>query len=417
MFICRKQDVFVYSTKDLELQGLTLTGNGQHAQKNIDIYVTYRPPGGDSNVAKNVIVEKVGLISDSVNREVIIIGDLNWNCQPENIYISELCEELNLTQIIDYPTRITHGRSSVLDVILTNMKNVAQSGCINHNISDHLPVFVVKKRLTKPVELEIIRKRTFKNYDQETFGDRLFELDWSILDLLHDVNLAWSMLYKGMLFEVNKLCPYKEFRIKKNRPIWYNSEICSLGRERDIILRNYRRSGSNNERLYLELVSKRKEFNRIVKKAKANFYNEQILHCKSDPKNFWRMIGDLLGNEQSKAIDRVFLDGTEVLCEEDNTADVINKFFAMVGTNRGASNRNINEYKQLDPAPDVVLEEFIPITCDNLIDILKELNENKSSGVNEINSTLIFDAIYAIPEIFVKIINLSLSTGNFPEEW
>lgn len=164
-------------------------------------------------------------------------------------------------------------------------------------------------------------------------------------------------------------------------------------------------------------MTKRKEFNRLVRKAKGNFYNEQILHCRGDPKNFWNLIGDLLGNEQAKEIDCVFLPGTDILCEINQTVEIINEFFAGIGINHGDSSDKYNLQDQLDPMPDEVMEVFGEIDSTSLINILKELNESKSSGIEDINSTLIFDAIYAIPEIFVKVIHLSLQTGVFPENW
>lgn len=47
-------------------------------------------------------------------------------------------------------------KNTLLDVMITNIKNVASSGCVNVNLSDHLPVFLSKKRLSVPVEFEYI---------------------------------------------------------------------------------------------------------------------------------------------------------------------------------------------------------------------------------------------------------------------
>lgn len=125
---------------------------------------------------------------------------------------------MNLEQIIKTATRVSYGRNTLLDLIITNMKNVACVGCININLSDHLPVFVVKIRLSAPVEYDYITKRSLKNYDIDSFSEILIELDWSIINLLDDINLAWTMVYKGILREVNRMCPYKEFKVRSNRP-------------------------------------------------------------------------------------------------------------------------------------------------------------------------------------------------------
>lgn len=83
----------------------------------------------------------------------------------------------------------------------------------------------------------------------------MHKLDWSTLDLLDDVNLAWSMVYKGLLELVNNMCPFKNFRVRKDRPVWYTSELVNLEHERDIFTRNYRRSTVRDPDKYNEMVS------------------------------------------------------------------------------------------------------------------------------------------------------------------
>lgn len=74
----------LYNSKDLEMQGITLKGNGLYAQKPIDVFAVYRPPGGDNNSALNTIIEKVQMVTEGSNNEVIILGDLNWDCLAGN---------------------------------------------------------------------------------------------------------------------------------------------------------------------------------------------------------------------------------------------------------------------------------------------------------------------------------------------
>lgn len=163
-------------------------------------------------------------------------------------------------------------------------------------------MFVIKKRISEPPVFENICKRSFRHYDCDKFSTRLCDLDWTVLDVIDDVNLAWNMLYTGLLIEADSFCPFKEFKVKKNRPLWYNGQLCELGRERDILLRNYRRTGSSNDDLLSELSQKRKEFNRAVKEAKRNYYNQQITQNRSDPKTFWNLLDELLGEAQSKLL-------------------------------------------------------------------------------------------------------------------
>lgn len=58
----------------------------------------------------------------------------------------------------------------------------------------------------------------------------------------------------------------------------------------------------------------------------------------------------------------------------------------------------------LDPQPDTTMEEFGLINNTQLLEIVKELTENKASGIQGINSKIIFYAIYALPEVFEKAV-------------
>lgn len=103
--------------------------------------------------------------------------------------------------------------------------------------------------------------------------------------------------------------------------------MCNLGNDRDILQRNYRRSGSLNKAIYGKLVEKRKEFNREVRLTKKMYYVDRITQCNGGAKNFWKLIDSLLGSKGNRAIDRVYLPDTNILCREDETADVVNEVF------------------------------------------------------------------------------------------
>lgn len=71
----------------------------------------------------------------------------------------------------------------------------------------------------------------------------------------------------------------------------------------------------------------------------------------------------------------------------------------------------------IDPEPDTEFSNFLPFDCNSFLETIKELNENKSSGIENINSKLILDAMKAIPHVFVRMLNMSLASGVFPDDW
>lgn len=105
-----------------------------------------------------------------------------------------------------------------------------------------------------------------------------------------------------------------------------------------------------------------------------------------------------------KIIDRVFIYVSEQLCTVEETADFINFFFANIGAdNVGIEAEGPDQLYTIDPKPDSKLEYFAPINCEAFIEIIKEFKDSKSSGVKDISSKLILDAIFSIPDVFVKL--------------
>lgn len=58
---------------------------------------------------------------------------------------------------------------------------------------------MVKKRAKVNTDHVKVQKRKMSGYDKDLFGDKLRQLDWSLLDVLEDVDIMWGMIYKGLL--------------------------------------------------------------------------------------------------------------------------------------------------------------------------------------------------------------------------
>lgn len=94
---------------------------------------------------------------------------------------------------------------------------------------------------------------------------------------------------------------------------------------------------------------------------------------------------------------------------------IINNFFAKIGSSLSANMREEN----IILGPECVNEmtDFLLMNCSQFLEIVGDLKANKSSGIEDINSKLMLDFMRCKPDLFVKVINLSLTSGVFPTEW
>ena len=121
---------------------------------------------------------------------------------------------------------------------------------------------MIKKRQKVQHEKGFVFGRSYKNYNITTFQNNLRNLDWSILYLLDNPNYDWNMLYKAILFETDRMCPQKIFKISYNRPVWLTQELIEIGRERDIAVRYARRR--KHETAFTRARNIRNEYNRAI---------------------------------------------------------------------------------------------------------------------------------------------------------
>lgn len=151
----------VVSNQDIEIKSVTIMGrNDYQKHKQIVVILVYRPPNGNNNKACELLKEYINGITDYEKKELVIMGDLNWDMNDENgngaKIIADIAEEFELTQQIKQPTRVTLRCSTLIDIILTNMKNIAYTGCLNYQVSDHCPVYIVKKRIAVEKEFSYV---------------------------------------------------------------------------------------------------------------------------------------------------------------------------------------------------------------------------------------------------------------------
>lgn len=247
--------------RDVEIQGVHIGGTGLQPQKQIVLVVVYRPPRGNSLNACSKIKSYIQNIENIHKKEIVLVGDFNWNVSVDRSIgldcVDEISTDLGLEQMIKCSTRIGKNSESTIDLVFTNIINIFGVGCLIGSFSDHLPTYLIKKRVKLPIELIEVRKRKMSNYCKESLSNKLNMLDWSLIDLLQDVNEIWEMIRKAIVYELDNMCPYGYIKIRKNIPTWFSKDLISLARERDNLFKHYKRGGKKNQDLFSAAVKKR----------------------------------------------------------------------------------------------------------------------------------------------------------------
>ena len=113
-------------------------------QKSFLICYCYRPPSST--------VDWISTMENSIekafldNKEVIVLGDFNFNLLQENTNSKpwiRTFNSLHLNQIIDQSTRVTDTSETLIDHVYANVPcNITEHTVPHYSISDHFPICV-----------------------------------------------------------------------------------------------------------------------------------------------------------------------------------------------------------------------------------------------------------------------------------
>ena len=112
----------------------------------------YRPPSANSILFIDKLSELMSIISGNGYDEIILCEDFNLdilNCDNNENTLNLLnsLTSQSLIPIITKPSRITNQTASLIDNIFINQPKGFVSGILISDISDHFPLFILKRNL------------------------------------------------------------------------------------------------------------------------------------------------------------------------------------------------------------------------------------------------------------------------------
>ena len=244
--------------------------------------------------------------------ETIILGDFNIcllnNSNLKNKY-TDILNSCHFSQLIEEPTRVTQNSSTLIDHIHSNnTEKICQSGVLKSGISDHYIIYCTRKVVRGQINKHYtIKTRSLKEYSKERYNEYLESLDWSIVNNCEDTELAEEKLITLLTYAMDEVAPEIERRVKVRTEPWINNEILELIQERDKALNqaNNERSNPDLRKYYNKL---RNRVKKLIRKTKANFFQDKVEEHKDNPKLLWKQLNTLGYSNKSKEKSRMVLE-------------------------------------------------------------------------------------------------------------
>ena len=408
------QEALNHSSNILELQWAII--DRPHSKK-ILIGTIYKPPEGNMNEAIDIIDQAMQQMPSIEKYETLLIGDFNTDYTKRiaaTTSLKQFAASQELKQMINEPTRITQNTSTTIDLAFTNMKFCTKTGTLNYNVSDHKPIYIIKKKPRTNKSTTEYWGRTYRNYDPTDLANTLTNNDRrKVLDE-KDPNACWALLWEWMQEAADKHCPLIKINIRNKTAEYLTSELIELQHDRDYFVHKAEQTKDPGDVFVAKCMTKKARTE--IRKAKSKHFLDLIEKNKQNPNKFWRTIAQI-EPDAKPVIGSLKYEGTETQIPTHLIAEEINNYFVDVGEK--LSNKL--------PPTDTNTENKVKINDQNydLINIrqkevetkVDKLSPYKSSGLNNVSSTIVKATIRALMPEFAHLYNRIIETGIFPDPW
>ena len=214
------------------------------------------------------------------------------------------------------------------------MDHIVSSGVINIKISDHLPIFMVKKKQKTPSSSSFITGRSYANYNKETFQNDIKNHPrwlnfWEIEE--NKPSELWEIIFEIIKETANHHCPYRNIKIKDDTPQWINKEILSEINHKNYLYNKAKKLETPES--WKLFQQKKNEVKNLLSTAKENFVKNKLDELEGNPRKFWRTINEISGignNKNSRKVTKI-VDKQGNTLENMEAANFLNDFYVNVG--------------------------------------------------------------------------------------
>jgi hypothetical protein len=367
------------------------------------INTCYRPPSANKeyNTSITTSIEKACL----EDKEMHILGDFNIDYNANKVSLIKDLETIhNLSQLVNFDTRITQTTSTCIDLVLTsNPKQHLITEPFKINLSDHYMVFTVidTKCKQKMHNHKYATFRAYKNFDVNAFIKEV-QNSFENIDFSNDnMYKSWDKWKNMFLNLCDKHAPIRKMRVRKKHLPWIDRDVLEKIYERDFI---HKKAVSNkNGDYWYQYKIKRNEVTNLIKTKKREHFTSKLKSAKNS-KEMWNTIKEIVPDKKSN-------NGVP----QEMNADSFNEYFSNIGLSLAKQHANIDiKWKN----PETLYQfKFKLVSCDKIRKKLKQLPSSSNLDILGFDTKLLHLAADYICESLCVLINLSLTTGIVPNDW
>jgi len=224
-----------------------------------------------------------------------------------------------------------------------------------------------------------------------------------------DIETAWRSTTNNVKELMDKFIPKTRPRNdRKKRPPYMTAKAREKVKEKKKMFRIWK--GSRDGKDYLKYAKARNQAKWACRQAEKDFEKKIASEAKSNPKAFYKYANSKM--KTRVRITNLTDDDGNVVTDDKEKADLMNKFFSSVFTKEDLTNMPVFDERTYDHP----LFDF-PINPDTVKKKLVKLNPSKSPGPDGMHPRVLRELKDQLAEPLCQVYRLSLQHGILPKEW
>ena len=160
----------------------------------------------------------------------------------------------------------------------------------------------------------------------------------------------------------------------------------------------------------------------LIKAKKKIFIENKLTQNIAKPKELWKTLKDIgLPTKGSKSTKICLQKDGEILFDECSTADIFKTFFSNLANKLLDKLPNPSNRFGISSISDFYKDKtltnkltFIAISKESILDILNNLDTNKTAGIDNLSGRFLKDGAKHLALPIAQLCNLSINTASFP---
>lgn len=387
----------------------------------------YRPPASSVNVFNFELEKLFSTDFMRVEKNVLIIGDINicyknqtygWSEYLNTLYSAGLNNTIqSFTRVEIRDNRVV---SSCIDHINLKLCNADyNSFTFEHKISDH---YLIGCSISNNMVDNKTKFKTKERLNEDTIKRGIEESNWwPILDL-RDPNDIYEAIVKKFdtIYKNSKFIAYPRTNSRYNP--WITKKIKLLIIEKQKIW-NSLKASPNNIILRNSFKKIRNRLLSEIRTRKIDYYQEYLSKLTGNTRKIWSCVNDHIKGQLASSVEDNIKRNFNI--SENNQLEILTETFsktfknAIDAVNLDLQGNKFNMVESKKPGVkdlgDYISLRLRKLTEDQILNIVFNLNSNSSPGPDGIRARDIKNNIFFLKKIITHFINQIIMTSIVPE--